>query len=49
MEYIKMTLEEAKKFAKKDAVVLVAKQDLEKPDLNIGFCRKKFFDCTNIL
>lgn len=49
MEYIKMSLEEAKKFAKKDAIVLVAKQDLAKPDVNVGFCKKKFCDCTNIL
>ena len=49
MEYIIMSLEEAKKIAKKDAIVLIAKQDLEKSNCNIGFERKKFGDCHNIL
>ena len=49
MEYIIMSLEEAKKVAKKDAVVLVSKQDLENPDCNIGFCKKRFCECHNIL
>lgn len=49
MEYILMSLEEAKKVAKKDAVVLVAKQDLEHEDCNIGFNKKKFGECSNIL
>ena len=49
MEYIVMSLEEAKKVAKKDAVVLVSKQDLENPDCNIGFKKKKFGECYNIL
>ena len=49
MEYIIMSLEEAKKVAKKDAVVLVSKQDLENPDCNIGFKKKKFGECYNIL
>lgn len=49
MEYIIMSLEEAKKVAKKDAVVLVSKQDLENPDCNIGFCKKRFGECHNIL
>lgn len=49
MEYIVMSLEEAKKVAKKDAVVLVSKQDLENPDCNIGFKKKKFGECHNIL
>ena len=34
-EYVIMSLEEAKNVAKKDAVILVAKQDLENPDCNI--------------
>ena len=34
MEYVVMSLEEAKKVAKKNATVLVAKQDLEKDDCN---------------
>ena len=49
MEYVVMSLEEAKKVAKKDAVVLVSKQDLENPDCNIGFKKKKFGECHNIL
>lgn len=49
MEYIIMSLEEAKKVAKKDAVVLVCKQDLEKEDCNLGFTKKRFCECNNIL
>lgn len=49
MEYVVMSLEEAKKVAKKDAVVLVSKQDLANPDCNIGFKKKKFGECYNIL
>lgn len=49
MEYVIMSLEEAKKVAKKDAIVLVSKQDLENPDCNIGFCKKKFCECNSIL
>lgn len=49
MEYVVMSLEEAKKVAKKDAVVLVARQDLENEDCNIGFIKKKFKECNNIL
>lgn len=49
MEYAIMTLEEAKKVARKDAVVLVAIQDLENPDCNESFNPKKFSDCHNIL
>jgi hypothetical protein len=49
MEYIITTLKEAKKVAKEDAIVLVAKQDLENPDCNIGFKKKKFGECHNIL
>ena len=49
MEYVVMSLEEAKKVAKKDAIVLVSKQDLENPDCNIGFKKKKFGECHNIL
>ena len=44
-----MSLEEAKKVAKKDAIVLVAKQDLENPDCNTGFIKKKFGECHSIL
>lgn len=49
MEYVIMTLDEAKKVAKKDAIVLVSKQDLENPDCNIGFKKKTFGECHNIL
>ena len=49
MEYLIMSLEEAKKVAKKDAIVLVAKQDLENPDCNTGFIKKKFEECHSIL
>ena len=48
-EYVIMSLEEAKNVAKKDAVILVAKQDLENTDCNIGFKKKKFGECHNIL
>ena len=48
-EYVIMSLEEAKNVAKKDVVILVAKQDLENPDCNIGFKKKKFGECHNIL
>lgn len=49
MEYVIMSLEEAKKVAKKDAVVLVCKQDLEKDDCNTGFTKARFCECSNIL
>ena len=49
MEYVAMPLEEAKRMAKKDAVVLIAKQDLENEDCNVGFKKKKFEECHNIL
>lgn len=49
MEYLIMTLEEAKKVARKDAIVLVAKQDLEQEDCNIGFTKKKFCECSKML
>lgn len=48
-EYVVMSLEEAKKAAKKGAVVLVSKQDLVNPDCNIGFIKKRFGDCHCIL
>lgn len=49
MEYVIMSLEEAKKVARKDAIVLVAKQDLGKSDCNIGFKKKTFGECHCIL
>lgn len=49
MEYVIMTLDEAKKVAKKDAIVLVSKQDLENQDCNVGFSKKRFYECDSIL
>ncbi len=49
MEYVMMTVEEAKKYAKKDAIVLVASQDLASQDCNIGFEKKKFGECADII
>lgn len=49
MEYVVMSLEEAKKVAKRGAVVLVSKQDLEDQDCNVGFKKKTFGECHNIL
>ena len=48
-EYVIMSLEEAKKVAKKDAIVLVSKQDLEQKDINSGFTKYRFGECHNIL
>ena len=48
-EYVIMSLEEAKKVAKKDAIVLVSKQDLEQKDINSGFTKYRFRECHNIL
>ena len=48
MEYVTMTLEEAKRVAKKDAIVLIAKQDLER-ECNVGFTKKKFCECSDFL
>ena len=48
-EYVIMSLEEAKKVAKKDAIVLVSKQDLEQKDINSGFTKSRFGECHNIL
>lgn len=48
-EYVIMSLEDAKKVAKKDAIVLVSKQYLENPDCNTGFKKKTFGECRNIL
>ena len=49
MEYIMMTVEEAKKYAKKDSIVLVATQDLASQDCNVDFVKKKFGECTDII
>lgn len=49
MGYIMMTVEEAKKYAKKDAIVLVSTQDLASDDCNVGFVKKKFGECSDII
>ena len=49
MAYIMMTVEEAKKYAKKDAIVRGATQDLESQDCNVDFVKKKFGECTDII
>lgn len=49
MGYIMMTVEEAKKYAKKDAIVLVSAQDLASDDCNVGFVKKKFGECSDII
>lgn len=49
MEYILMTVEEAKKMAKKDAVVLVAVNDLENPKDISEFSKKRFFECEKMI
>ena len=49
MGYIRMTVEEAKKYAKKDAIVLVSTQDLASDDCNVGFVKKKFGECSDII
>lgn len=49
MSYIMMTVEEVKKYAKKDAIVLVATQDLTSQDCNVDFVKKKFGECTDII
>lgn len=49
MEYVIMSLEEAMKVAKKDAIVLVSRQDLQDPDCNVGFKKKRFCECHSML
>ena len=49
MSYIMMTVEDVKKYAKKDAIVLVATQDLTSQDCNVDFVKKKFGECTDII
>ena len=47
MDYVAMTLEEAKKVVKKDAIVLVSRQYLEQEDCNIGFTKKNSVNVQN--
>lgn len=49
MEFVMMTIDEAKKAAKKDAMVLVSVRDLEVEDVNEEFHVRKFVDCRNII
>ena len=49
MKYVKMTIEEASKVAKKNTMVLVATSDLENSNCCNPFVRKKFEECNNIL
>lgn len=47
--YIQMTLEEASKIARRDAIVLVATSDLEGENCCDSFEKKRFGECKNIL
>ena len=49
MNYLLMTVEEAQRLAKKNALVLVAVSDLEKEDCNEQFTKRTFGDCNEIL
>lgn len=49
MKYIKMTIDEAKRVAKKDAIVLVSVMDLESDDCNSGFDKRRFGECYELL
>ncbi len=49
MQYIMMTMEEAKRLVKDDAIVLVSVQDLKSNDCNLNFLRKRFRECHNII
>ena len=48
MEFVKMTIDEAKKIAKKNATVLVAVRDLEQEDCNEEFTSQMFVDCSDM-
>lgn len=49
MKYVMVSIEEAKKIAKKDAVVLISVDDLETNDCNIEFKRQSFGECEKII
>ena len=50
MEYCFMSIEDAKKMAKKDAIVMVARRDLEDPEqFDIPFERKYFRECEKMI
>ena len=45
-----MTIEDAKKMVKKDAIVMVARRDLENPEqFDVPFERKHFRECENMI
>ena len=48
MQYVEMSLEEAKVKCKKNAKVLVATQDLEDSNTDIIFVQKRSNDCDEI-
>lgn len=49
MKYVMVSIEDAKKIAKKDAVVLIAVNDLETKDCNIEFTRQSFGECEKLI
>lgn len=49
MEFVKMSIEEAKKVTKKNATVYVAVRDLENEDCNEEFVATKFVDCSDMI
>ena len=49
MNYVLMSVEDAKKLAKKDAIVLVAVNDLEDPMVVSSFTKKKFLECESMI
>lgn len=49
MKYIKMSIEDAKKYAREDAIILLAIDQLEKSDCNIRFVKKTFGDCIDLI
>ncbi|WP_099467816.1 hypothetical protein [Konateibacter massiliensis] len=49
MQYIMMSMEEAKKVAKDDAIVLLAVSNLETDDCNTEFKKRNFRDCEKLI
>lgn len=49
MQYMMMSMEEAKKIAKDDAIVLLAVNNLESMDCNTEFKKKNFRDCEKLI
>ena len=48
-KYVAMTVEEAKKVTKKDAIVFVAINDLEDPMNISSFSQKTFIECEKMI